>query len=328
MSLPRRLFLISSIRRNTLAFLETTANGSISPASLSAITAASQLKLPVTALLAGPHAPAAADHASRLQGVAKVLVADNAAYSNYLPEPLLRLVLSVFNSHSYTHLVTPGSAVGKLLLPRVAALLDVQPISDIINVIDPHTFVRPIYAGNALATVKSRDSKVLLLVRASSFAPALQHDEQASIESIHVDVPAGPSSEFVSQNLVTSSRPELGAASIVVSGGRGLKNKETFDALLDPLASKLGAAIGATRAAVDAGFCDNLLQVGQTGKVVAPDLYFAIGISGAIQHLAGMKDAKTIVAINKDADAPVFAVADIGLVADLNEAVPQLTGMV
>lgn len=311
--------------RNTLAFLEVV-DGKVTPASLSSISAATQLGKPVTALLAGPQGKEAAAEASRISGISKVIIANDELLRHYLAEPLLRLLKAVFslNDHSFTHLVAPGLAVGKLVLPRVAALLDIQPVSDIIKVIDPNTFVRPIYAGNALATVKSNEPKVLFLVRASAFAPA-QESSAAVEQTTFLFTNEGPTCEFVSQSIVTSERPELGAASVVVAGGRGLKNKETFDALLEPLASKLHAAIGATRAAVDAGYCDNSLQVGQTGKIVAPDLYVAVGISGAIQHLAGMKDSKTIVAINKDADAPIFSVADIGLVADLNDAVPELT---
>lgn len=321
-----RGFSYSRLNRNTLAFLEAV-DGKVTPASLSSISAATQLGKPITALLAGPQGKEAAEEACRISGVSKVLVAEDELLRHYLAEPLLRLLQTVFSlsDHAFTHMVAPGLAVGKLVLPRAAAMLDLQPVSDIIKVIDPATFVRPIYAGNALATVKSSEPKVLILVRASAFPAAQASPEATSVEqSSFPFTNEGPSSEFVSQSIVTSERPELSAASVVVSGGRGLKNKETFDALMEPLASKLHAAIGATRAAVDAGYCDNSLQVGQTGKIVAPDLYVAVGVSGAIQHLAGMKDSKTIVAINKDADAPIFSVADIGLVADLNEAVPEL----
>lgn len=316
-----RGFASSRACLDTLAFVET-AGGKITPASLSAITAATSIGKPVTAILAGPEGASVQEQAAKLP-VDKVLVAKGDQYNHYLAEELSPLFKSVIESSGFTHFVTPASAVGKSVLPRLGALLDVQPISDIISVESENTFVRPIYAGNALATVKSSDSVVLASVRASSFAAA-ELSGSASVEEI-ASVESGNRTEFVSEELITSERPELGSAARVVSGGRGLKNKETFEALIEPLASKLNAAIGASRAAVDAGFCDNSLQVGQTGKVVAPDLYVAVGVSGAIQHLAGMKDSKTIVAINKDPEAAIFNVADIGLVADLNEAVPELT---
>lgn len=319
----KRLFSSSVARLDTLAFVET-ANGKISPASLSAITAANAIGKPVTVVVAGPDGASIKDDASRIPAVAKVVVAADAKFDHYLAEELSPLFKDIIESGSFTHFVTPASAVGKSVLPRLGALLDVQPISDIIKVESADTFVRPIYAGNALATVKSNDNIILTSIRASSFAPAELGDAAAPVEDFTTTTASTNRTEFVSEQLVTSERPELGSASKVVSGGRGLKNKETFDKVLDPLASKLNAAIGASRAAVDAGYCDNSLQVGQTGKVVAPDLYVAVGISGAIQHLAGMKDSKTIVAINKDPEAPIFGVADIGLVADLNEAVPEL----
>lgn len=320
----RRLFAHSVPRLDTLAFVET-ANGSVTPASLSAITAALQLGQPITAVLAGPEGEKAADSASKIAGVAKVLLAKGEKYNHYLAEELAPLFQDIVKAQNYNYVVTPASAVGKSFLPRLGALLDVQPVSDIVKVESPTTFIRPIYAGNALATVETTDSTVLVSVRASAFAPAEASGSDAAVEEFSASSESGNRTEFVSELLVTSERPELGSAARVVAGGRGLKNKETFEALIEPLAEKLNAAVGASRAAVDSGFCDNSLQVGQTGKIVAPELYVAVGISGAIQHLAGMKDSKTIVAINKDPEAAIFNVADVGLVADLNEAVPELT---
>lgn len=320
----KRLFSQSAVRLDTLAFVET-AGGKVSASSLSAITAARAIGKPITAILAGPEGEAAAPEAATIDGVAKVLVAGGENYRHYLAEELAPLLRDVVSSHGFTHVITPASAVGKSVLPRLAALLDVQPVSDITKVEAADTFVRPIYAGNALATVKSTDSVVLASVRASAFAAAPFTDAAVDVELVAAAGESGNRTQFVSEQLVTSERPELGSAGRVVSGGRGLKNKETFDALLEPLAEKLNAAVGASRAAVDSGFCDNSLQIGQTGKIVAPELYVAVGVSGAIQHLAGMKDSKTIVAINKDPEAPIFNVADIGLVADLNEALPELT---
>lgn len=318
-----RQFSKSANRLNTLAFVEVI-NGKIAQPSLSAITAAKALGKPITAIVAGPQGEKGADSASKIDGISSVLLAKDPRYEHYLAEELAPLLKQEVESKGFTHVVTAANAVGKAVLPRLGALLDVQPISDIVKVESDNTFVRPIYAGNALATVKTSDKIVLASVRASAFTPAEISGSGVSIEDV-----GSPEStnrtEFVSEQLLTSDKPELGSAGRVVAGGRGLKNKETFDALMDPLALKLKAAVGASRAAVDAGFCDNSLQVGQTGKIVAPDLYVAVGISGAIQHLAGMKDSKTIVAINKDPEAPIFNVADISLVADINEAVPELT---
>lgn len=319
----RRLFSHSVARLDTLAFVEAV-NGKIAPSSLSAITAAKALGQPVTAILAGPEGEKSAVEAAKIDGIAGVVLAKGAQYDHYIAEELAPLFQQVVKDKGYTHFVTAANAVGKSVLPRLGALLDVQPVSDIIKVESADTFVRPIYAGNALATVKTSDKIVLLSARASAFAPAELGGSGVAIEDAAA-ADSGNRTEFVSEQLITSDRPELGSASKVVAGGRGLKNKETFDKLMEPLSEKLGAAIGASRAAVDAGYCDNSLQVGQTGKIVAPDLYVAVGISGAIQHLAGMKDAKTIVAINKDPEAPIFNVADISLVADLNDAVPELT---
>lgn len=320
----KRLFSQSTVRRDTLALVEAAA-GNISASSLSAITAAKALGKPVTAILAGPEGEAAASLAATIDGVSKVLVAKGDQYNHYLAEELAPLLKDVVTSHGFTHVITPASAVGKSVLPRLGALLDVQPVSDIIKVEAADTFVRPIYAGNALATVKTADSVILASVRASAFAAAPLTGSPVAVEEVAAAGESGNRTQFVSEELVTSERPELGSATRVVAGGRGLKNKETFEALMEPLAEKLNAAVGASRAAVDSGFCDNSLQIGQTGKIVAPELYMAVGISGAIQHLAGMKDSKTIVAINKDPEAPIFNVADIGLVADLTEAVPELT---
>jgi electron transfer flavoprotein alpha subunit len=249
-----------------------------------------------------------------------VLKAENAAYAHALAEPLAGLLVSL--APQYSHLLSASTATGKNVMPRVAALLDVQPISDIADVVDGDTFVRPIYAGNALATVKSSDSKKVITVRAASFDPVAADGGGATIQdAASPDLPN--SSRFISAELSKSERPELTAARVVISGGRGMQNGENFH-LIEPIADKLGAAVGASRAAVDAGFVPNDYQVGQTGKIVAPDLYIAIGISGAIQHLAGMKDSKVIVAINKDEEAPIFQVADYGLVQDLFTALPEL----
>lgn len=324
MWLQRRLFSLTRLCRDSLAFVET-AGGRITPGSLSTITAASRLGEPVVALVAGADGASASLAAAAIEGVSRVLVANDSRYDHFLAEELSPMVKSVIEANKFTHFVVPSSAVGKSLLPRLGALMDLQPISEIIKVESKDTFVRPIYAGNALATVKSNESTILLSVRPSAFAPAATGGNEAPVENVDCNVDSLCRTEFVSEDLVTSERPELGSAKIVVAGGRGLKDKETFDRLMEPLATKLNAAVGASRAAVDAGYCDNSLQVGQTGKVVAPDLYIGIGISGAIQHLAGMKDSKTIVAINKDGEAPIFNVADVGLVADLNEAVEELT---
>lgn len=321
--LARRLFSTTRARLDTLVFVEA-AGAKIIPLSLSAITGAQQIGKPVTALVAGPEGEAVADTVAKIPGITKVLVSPSEKYTHYLAEEVAPLVQLVVAKDGFTHVVTPASAVGKLWLPRLAALLDVQPVSDVIKVELEDTFVRPIYAGNALATVKTLDSPVLASIRGLAFEPAATEGGSAAVETVDA-AELQNRTEFVSEDLVKLERPELGAATRVVAGGRGLKSKETFDQLMEPLATKLGAAIGALRAAVDLGFCDNSLQVGQTGKIVAPELYVAVGVSGAIQHLAGMKDAKTIVAINKDADAPIFGVADYGLVADLNEAIPELT---
>ena len=273
-------------------------------------------------LVAGNNAGAAATAAAQVAGVSKVLHADGAAHANLLPENAAAQIVAV--AGSYSHILAPATAYGKSVAPRVAALLDKAQISDIIKVVDADTFVRPIYAGNAYATVKSSDSVKIITVRGTAFAAAATTGGSGAVESVAAVADIGVAS-FVSAEITKSERPELTAAKIIVSGGRGLGSGEKYREVLTPLADKLNAAMGASRAAVDAGFVPNDYQVGQTGKIVAPELYVAVGISGAIQHLAGMKDSKVIVAINKDPDAPIFSVADYGLVADLFEAVPQLT---
>lgn len=292
--------------------------GRIRKSALSAVTAASQLG-DVHVLVAGDAAVAQA--AAAIPGVAKVLHAADAQYAHELAEPLAALIVSL--AGGYDQIVAAASAVGKNVLPRAAALLDVQPIPEVVSIVDAETFVRPIYAGNALATVRSSDAKKVLTVRGSAFDAAPAEGGSAPIETV---APAtNPNvSEFVAVHLSDSERPELESARVVVSGGRGLQSEEKFH-VLEPLADKLGAAIGASRAAVDSGFVPNEFQVGQTGKIVAPELYLAFGISGAIQHLAGMKDSRVIVAVNKDPEAPIFQVADYGIVGDLFEIVPALT---
>ncbi|WP_428487189.1 FAD-binding protein [Rhodopila sp.] len=302
----------------SLVLLEFDESGIKQP-SRSALAAAQTLG-EVHVLVAGSGLSDAAATAAKLPGVAKVLVADAPALDHLLAEPTAALLLAL--APDYTHVLAATTAVGKNVLPRVAALLDLQPISDVAEVVDADTFVRPIYAGNGMATVKSSDAKKVITVRAASFDPVAADGGSAPIEAVTVgDMPG--LSRFVSAELSKSERPELTAARVVISGGRGMQNGENFK-LIEPIADKLGAAVGASRAAVDAGFVPNEYQVGQTGKIVAPELYVAVGISGAIQHLAGMKDSKVIVAINKDEEAPIFQVADYGLVADLFNALPEL----
>jgi electron transfer flavoprotein alpha subunit len=294
-------------------------NKTVKKATLNAVTAAQKLG-DVHVLVAGHQAGDAAKAAAQIAGVKKVLYADAAHLADFLAENISSLLVSM--AKSYTHLLAPSTSNGKNIMPRVAALLDVQQVSDITAVESADTFVRPIYAGNALATVKSKDAIKVITVRTTAF-DAAGTGGSASVESISVPADSGLST-FVSREVSKSERPELTAAKIIVSGGRGMANGENFKKVLEPLADKLGAAMGASRAAVDAGFVPNDWQVGQTGKIVAPDLYVAVGISGAIQHLAGMKDSRVIVAINKDEEAPIFQVADYGLVADLFQAVPEL----
>jgi electron transfer flavoprotein alpha subunit len=296
-------------------------HSALKPSTLNTVSAALKIGGPVQVLVAGQQCANAAAAAAKIQGIEKVRVADAPQYSHPLAESLAALVVSL--AESYSHILAPATTFGKNFLPRVAALLDVAQISDIIAVDSPDTFVRPIYAGNALATVQSSDRVKVITVRTTGFEAAKADGGSAAIEPVTASADAG-SSRFVSQELTKSARPELTAARIIVSGGRGMGNGENFK-ILEALADKLGAAVGASRAAVDSGFVPNDYQVGQTGKVVAPELYIAVGISGAIQHLAGMKDSKVIVAINKDAEAPIFQIADYGLVADLFQAVPELT---
>jgi electron transfer flavoprotein alpha subunit len=294
-------------------------NQNLKAETLKTVAAAQKMGGDITILVAGHNCQAVAEEAAKVNGVSKVLVADNAAYEHQLAENISLLVTELAND--YDHIVATALTTGKNFMPRVAALLDVAQISDIIGVESEDTFVRPIYAGNAIATVKSLDAKKVITVRTTGF-DAVATDGNAEIVNIDIVKDAGTSS-YVSEELTVSERPDLGAASVVISGGRGMQNGDNFK-LLEGIADKLGAAIGASRAAVDAGFVPNDMQVGQTGKIVAPDLYIAVGISGAIQHLAGMKDSKVIVAINKDPEAPIFQVADYGIVADLFDALPEL----
>jgi electron transfer flavoprotein alpha subunit len=296
-------------------------NSSLKAATLNVVTAALQLGGDVDIIVAGADCGAAAEEAAKVAGVAKVLVADNAAYAHQLAENVSLLIADL--GKGYSHILAPSTSNGKNTLPRVAALLDVAQISDIITVESADTFKRPIYAGNVIATVQSQDAIKVISVRGTAFDPAASDGGSATIEAV-ATVSDAALSTFVSEEIAKSDRPELTSAGIVISGGRGMQNGDNFE-LLYTVADKLGAAVGASRAAVDAGFVPNDMQVGQTGKIVAPDLYVAVGISGAIQHLAGMKDSKVIVAINKDEDAPIFQVADYGLVADLFDALPELS---
>ncbi len=297
-------------------------NASVKDATLAVVTAAAQIG-EVTALVAGSGCDAAAAAAAQIAGVSKVLKADDAAYANALAENVAPLVAGLMAG--YDAFVAPATTTGKNIAPRVAALLDVMQVSDILSVEGPKTFTRPIYAGNAIATVESSDAKIVLTVRGTAFAKAETTGGSAAVEAVAAGGDAGTSS-FIGSEIAKSERPELTSAKIIVSGGRALKDADTFQSVIIPLADKLGAGVGASRAAVDAGYVPNDYQVGQTGKIVAPEVYIAVGISGAIQHLAGMKDSKTIIAINKDEDAPIFQVADIGLVGDLFTLVPELTG--
>ncbi len=295
-------------------------NSTLKGATLNAVTAASQVGGELHLLVAGEGCGAAAEATAQVAGVSKVLVADNAAYAHQLAENLSKLVAEL--GKDYSHVIAPATTTGKNVMPRVAALLDVAQLSDITAVESENTFLRPIYAGNAIATVESLDPIKVITVRGTAFDAAAETGGSASVEAVAAVHDAGISA-FVGEEVAQSDRPELTSAKVVVSGGRGMGNGENF-AILEKLADKLGAAVGASRAAVDAGFVPNDMQVGQTGKIVAPELYIAVGISGAIQHLAGMKDSKVIVAINKDEEAPIFQVADYSLVADLFEAVPEL----
>ncbi len=295
-------------------------NGKLNEATAKALSAAMVLGEPIHALVAGEKVEAAAQAAAKLDGVEKVLLADDAAYAHQLAEPMAALLVSL--AANYSALIGPATSAGKNVMPRAAALLDVMQISDIVKVVAPDIFERPIYAGNAIETVQSSDAKKVITVRTASFQAS---GEGGSAPIERIPPAAAPEvSSFRDESIAKSERPELAAAKIIISGGRGMRNAENFAALIEPIAGKLGAAIGASRAAVDAGYAPNDLQVGQTGKIVAPDLYIAVGISGAIQHLAGMKDSKVIVAINKDEEAPIFQIADYGLVGDLFEILPKL----
>ena len=295
--------------------------GSVKDATLSAVTAAGQLG-EVHALVAGAGIEGVAQAAAEIAGVAKVLVADAAAFEHALPENVAPLVVELMGDHDA--FVAPATSTGKNIAPRVAALLDVMQLSDILSVESADTFTRPIYAGNAIATVRSSDAKKVITVRGTAFAKAAREGGSAAVAPVAAGDDTGLS-RFVGAEISRSERPELTSAKVIVSGGRALGSSEKFLELIGPLADKLGAAIGASRAAVDAGYAPNDYQVGQTGKIVAPDIYVAVGISGAIQHLAGMKDSKVIIAVNKDEDAPIFQIADIGLVGDLFQLIPELT---
>ncbi|MFS2123091.1 electron transfer flavoprotein subunit alpha/FixB family protein [Pseudomonas nitroreducens] len=295
-------------------------NGALGAATLNTVAAAQKIGGDIAVLVAGQNVGGVAEAAAKIAGVSKVLVADNAAYAHQLPENVAPLIAEL--GKGYSHVLAAATTNGKNFLPRVAALLDVDQISEIIEVVSADTFKRPIYAGNAIATVQSSAAVKVITVRGTGFDAAAAEGGSAAVEAVSGPADAGKSA-FVGEELAKSDRPELTAAKIVVSGGRGMGNGDNFK-ILYSLADKLGAAVGASRAAVDAGFVPNDMQVGQTGKIVAPQLYVAVGISGAIQHLAGMKDSKVIVAINKDEEAPIFQVADYGLVADLFEAVPEL----
>ncbi len=298
-------------------------NAELKPAVLNTVAAARMIGGDIDILVAGHHCDAAAQAAAQVAGVKKVLVSDAAHYAHPLAENLAALILTV--ARNYTHVLAPATSFGKNVMPRVAALLDVAQVSEIVKVEAADTFVRPIYAGNALATVQSADAIKVITVRATGFDAAAATGGAAAVEALAAAADTGLAA-MLSQELTKSARPELTAARVIVSGGRGMGNGENFK-ILEALADKLGAAVGASRAAVDSGFVPNDYQVGQTGKIVAPELYIAVGISGAIQHLAGMKDSKVIVAINKDGEAPIFQVADYGLVADLFQAVPELTSV-
>ncbi|GGA50802.1 electron transfer flavoprotein subunit alpha/FixB family protein [Pelagibacterium lentulum] len=297
-------------------------NAHLNPATAKAVFAAAQWGGGIDILVAGHNCAAVAEAAAKLDGINKVLVLDDAAYQHGMAEPLSAVLVHL--APSYTYIAAAATSFGKNVMPRVAALLDVMQVSDITKVVNPTTFERPIYAGGAVQTIEAKSEKIVVTVRASAFDSQPEGGSPAPVEAISFDAPA-PKARFVSRESAGGTGPDLATARVVVSGGRALGSKEQFDSLLTPLAEKLNAALGASRAAVDSGYAPNDWQVGQTGKVVAPDLYVAVGISGAIQHLAGMKNSKVIVAIDKDPEAPIFKVADYGLVADIFEAVPELT---
>jgi len=319
--------LSTSVRNaSTLIVVEHNDN-ELTPATLHSVTAAKKLGGDVACLVAGTNCGPAVEAISKIDGVNKVLVAQHDLYKGFLPEMLTPVVLNAQNQFNFSHIIATATSFGKNLLPRVAAKLDVAPISDITEIQDENTFVRTIYAGNAVTKIKSNDAIKVMTVRATSFEAAAEGAAGVTPENVDAVTGAEDLAKWEGAELTKSDRPELTSAKIVVSGGRGLKSGENFD-LLYKLADKMNAAVGASRAAVDAGYVPNDMQVGQTGKMVAPELYIAVAISGAIQHLAGMKDSKTIVAINKDAEAPIFQVSDVGLVADLFKAVPELTDKV
>ncbi|KAL8606922.1 hypothetical protein ACOMHN_048718 [Nucella lapillus] len=318
---------LSLLRRcnSTLVIAEHN-NEALTPITLNTITAATKLGGEVFCLVAGSQCAKVAEEVSKVAGVKKVLLADHDAFKGFLPEAVTPLVLATQKQFNFTHILAGATANGKALIPRVAAKMDVSPISEIIGVKDASTFIRTIYAGNAVQTLSSEDKVKLITVRGTAFEAAAMGGS-AEVSPVPTEEVSNDKSSFIGQELSKSDRPELTSASVVISGGRGMKNGENFQ-LLYSLADKIGAAVGASRAAVDAGFVPNDMQVGQTGKIVAPDMYIAVGISGAIQHLAGMKDSKVIVAINKDPEAPIFQVADFGLIQDLFKAIPEMTELV
>ncbi|XP_046963272.1 electron transfer flavoprotein subunit alpha, mitochondrial [Vanessa cardui] len=321
----RHLFLSSQLRRlqSTLIIAEHN-NEALTPVTQNTLNAAKKIGGEVSVLVAGTKCGPAAEAIAKANGVSKILVAESDAFKGFTPESLTPLILATQKQFNFTHILAPATAFGKALLPRVAAKLDVSPITDIIGVKDANTFIRTIYAGNAVLTLEAKDAIKVITVRGTAFPAEALEGGSAAVEKAPEGNYKSDLVEWVSQELTKSDRPELTSAKNIVSGGRGLKSGDNFKLLYD-LADKLNAAVGASRAAVDAGFVPNDLQIGQTGKIVAPNLYIAVGISGAIQHLAGMKDSKTIVAINKDPEAPIFQVSDLGLVADLFKAVPELT---
>jgi len=311
-------------RNNSTLVIAEHNNEKLVPVTLNTITAAKKIGSNVTCLVAGTKTSSVVEQLKKVDGVSKILVAENEGFNGFLPESLTPLIIASQNQFKFTHIFAGATAFGKNLLPRVAAKLDVSPISDVIGITAPDTFIRTIYAGNAVLTLKSTDSIKVVTVRGTAFEAAKAEGGSAASENAPASEAKTDLATFVKQELSKSDRPELASAKRVISGGRGMRSGENFQ-LLYALADKMGAAVGASRAAVDAGFVPNDMQVGQTGKIVAPELYIAVGISGAIQHLAGMKDSKTIVAINKDPEAPIFQVADFGLVADLFKAVPEMT---
>ncbi|GMM53305.1 Aim45 protein [Starmerella bacillaris] len=309
---------------STLAFLEYSGD-KISSNSLSALSAAKQLTYPITAILAGSQIDGAIETLKKVDSVSEIIAIKDKKYDGSLSEPLAALLADTVKKHSFTNVVAASSSVGKDTFPRLAALLDIQPVTDVTKVLTTDTFVRPIYAGNALETVKTKQPVNIITFRSSAFTPAASGDGNANVEVETAAPFDGPQSEITKEEFISTGLPDLGSAKRVVSGGYGLQSKENFEKIIYPLAEKLGAAVGASRKAVDEGYCDNSLQIGQTGKVIAPDLYIGIGVSGAIQHLAGMKDSKVIAVIDENAEAPIFKTADVGLKADLNSAVPKLT---